>query len=213
MTDLTLCLLPLEAIIRCDWQLIITNLWLLWLMASSFTLPFFFVPINMTTTGVTKGHMGHVRFLTSVEVNTGSSPYGHHHQQNHQQDHQSKQQHHSKKGLLSLLPPVNSPVDPSDSNCSTTTSTSGGHHSQSPVTTTASETTQMSGTPSTSLPPTGNTSSSSHSSSSSIKMMVVSGGDGFEDFIPASTGSTGLPDLNETSGRDDSTNHLLLWSV
>ncbi|XP_037071246.1 rho guanine nucleotide exchange factor 17-like [Pollicipes pollicipes] len=36
------------------------------------------------------------------------------------------------------------------------------------------------------------------------KMLVISGGDGYEDF--RSSGS-------ELSGRDDSTNHLLLWSV
>ncbi|CAH1777886.1 unnamed protein product [Owenia fusiformis] len=37
------------------------------------------------------------------------------------------------------------------------------------------------------------------------KMLVVSGGDGYEDFI-----SSGA---NEAAGRDDSTNHLLLWQV
>ena len=36
------------------------------------------------------------------------------------------------------------------------------------------------------------------------KFLVVSGGDGYEDF--RASGST-------LSGRDDSTNHLLLWSV
>jgi len=34
--------------------------------------------------------------------------------------------------------------------------------------------------------------------------LVVSGGDGFEDFRASSTD-------NESAGRDDSTNHLLLW--
>ena len=36
------------------------------------------------------------------------------------------------------------------------------------------------------------------------KSLVVSGGDGYEDFQCSAA---------ELSGRDDSTNHLLLWSV
>ncbi|XP_036601972.1 rho guanine nucleotide exchange factor 17 isoform X3 [Trichosurus vulpecula] len=38
------------------------------------------------------------------------------------------------------------------------------------------------------------------------KMLVISGGDGYEDFRLSSSSS-------ETVGRDDSTNHLLLWRV
>lgn len=41
--------------------------------------------------------------------------------------------------------------------------------------------------------------------SSKSKMLVVSGGDGYEDFR--------LTNSSETVGRDDSTNHLLLWRV
>ncbi|KAL8191305.1 UNVERIFIED_CONTAM: Rho guanine nucleotide exchange factor (GEF) 17, partial [Gekko kuhli] len=37
------------------------------------------------------------------------------------------------------------------------------------------------------------------------KMLVISGGDGYEDFR--------LTNSSETVGRDDSTNHLLLWRV
>ncbi|XP_006812718.1 rho guanine nucleotide exchange factor 17-like [Saccoglossus kowalevskii] len=37
------------------------------------------------------------------------------------------------------------------------------------------------------------------------KMLVISGGDGYEDFCSTSS--------NEAAGRDDSTNHLLLWKV
>ncbi|XP_060074181.1 rho guanine nucleotide exchange factor 17-like [Ylistrum balloti] len=37
------------------------------------------------------------------------------------------------------------------------------------------------------------------------RMLVISGGDGYEDFRNNST--------NEVAGRDDSTNHLLLWQV
>ncbi|XP_076969758.1 rho guanine nucleotide exchange factor 17 [Tamandua tetradactyla] len=40
------------------------------------------------------------------------------------------------------------------------------------------------------------------------KMLVISGGDGYEDFRLSSGGSS-----SETVGRDDSTNHLLLWRV
>uniref|UniRef100_A0A8C2YUL3 Rho guanine nucleotide exchange factor 17 n=1 Tax=Chinchilla lanigera TaxID=34839 RepID=A0A8C2YUL3_CHILA len=41
------------------------------------------------------------------------------------------------------------------------------------------------------------------------KMLVISGGDGYEDFRLSSGGSSS----SETVGRDDSTNHLLLWRV
>ncbi|KAI6052716.1 rho guanine nucleotide exchange factor 17 [Marmota monax] len=41
------------------------------------------------------------------------------------------------------------------------------------------------------------------------KMLVISGGDGYEDFRLSSGGGGS----NETVGRDDSTNHLLLWRV
>jgi hypothetical protein len=37
------------------------------------------------------------------------------------------------------------------------------------------------------------------------KMLVISGGDGYEDFSNSSS--------NEMIGREDSTNHLLLWQV
>ena len=46
---------------------------------------------------------------------------------------------------------------------------------------------------------------------SGVRMMVVSGGDGFEDFTPSMTGT--VNPLNESTGKDDSTNHLLLWSI
>lgn len=38
-------------------------------------------------------------------------------------------------------------------------------------------------------------------------MLVISGGDGYEDFRLSSGGGGS----SETVGRDDSTNHLLLW--
>ncbi|KAM6159270.1 rho guanine nucleotide exchange factor 17 [Rhynchocyon petersi] len=41
------------------------------------------------------------------------------------------------------------------------------------------------------------------------KMLVISGGDGYEDFRLSSGGGGS----SETVGRDDSTNHLLLWRV
>lgn len=37
------------------------------------------------------------------------------------------------------------------------------------------------------------------------RMLVITGGDGYEDF------RTNV--FNESAGRDDSTNHLLLWQV
>ncbi|XP_069677397.1 rho guanine nucleotide exchange factor 17 isoform X2 [Periplaneta americana] len=43
------------------------------------------------------------------------------------------------------------------------------------------------------------------SSNSNVKLLVISGGDGYEDFRTSS--------VSEVAGREDSTNHLLLWHV
>ncbi|XP_038617610.1 rho guanine nucleotide exchange factor 17 [Tachyglossus aculeatus] len=50
---------------------------------------------------------------------------------------------------------------------------------------------------------------------SKAHMLVISGGDGYEDFRLASGagGGGGGGSSSETVGRDDSTNHLLLWRV
>lgn len=40
------------------------------------------------------------------------------------------------------------------------------------------------------------------------KLLVISGRDGYEDFRSSATNS-----LSEVAGREDSTNHLLLWEV
>lgn len=40
------------------------------------------------------------------------------------------------------------------------------------------------------------------------KTLVISGGDGYEDFR-----SSGNNTMSEIAGREDSTNHLLLWEV
>lgn len=40
------------------------------------------------------------------------------------------------------------------------------------------------------------------------KTLVISGGDGYEDFR-----SSGNNTMSEIAGREDSTNHLLLWDV
>lgn len=40
----------------------------------------------------------------------------------------------------------------------------------------------------------------------SSHMLIISGGDGFEDFRTSGTNT-----MNEVAGREDSTNHLLLW--
>ena len=37
-------------------------------------------------------------------------------------------------------------------------------------------------------------------------VLIISGGDGFEDFR-----NTGTNTVNEVAGREDSTNHLLMW--
>lgn len=39
-------------------------------------------------------------------------------------------------------------------------------------------------------------------------LLIISGGDGFEDFR-----SSGTSQLSDIAGREDSTNHLLLWQV
>lgn len=39
-------------------------------------------------------------------------------------------------------------------------------------------------------------------------LLIISGGDGFEDFR-----SSGTSPLSDIAGREDSTNHLLLWQV
>lgn len=43
------------------------------------------------------------------------------------------------------------------------------------------------------------------SSNTNVKLLVISGGDGYEDFRTSS--------VSEVAGREDSTNHLLLWHV
>ncbi|XP_076321010.1 uncharacterized protein LOC143230770 [Tachypleus tridentatus] len=45
----------------------------------------------------------------------------------------------------------------------------------------------------------------SSTTSTGCRLLVISGGDGYEDFCHSG--------LSETAGRDDSTNHLLLWQV
>lgn len=40
-------------------------------------------------------------------------------------------------------------------------------------------------------------------------MLVISGGDGYENFRPNSAASA----LNDCAGREDSTNHLLIWQA
>lgn len=39
----------------------------------------------------------------------------------------------------------------------------------------------------------------------STKLLVISGGDGYEDFRTSN--------ISEVAGREDSTNHLLLWNI
>lgn len=40
---------------------------------------------------------------------------------------------------------------------------------------------------------------------STTKLIVISGGDGYEDFRTTN--------ISEVAGREDSTNHLLLWNI
>ena len=47
---------------------------------------------------------------------------------------------------------------------------------------------------------------SSNSENDSNYVLIISGGDGYEDFR-----TTGTNTMNEVAGREDSTNHLLMW--
>lgn len=49
---------------------------------------------------------------------------------------------------------------------------------------------------------------STSKSSDHSGLLIISGGDGFEDFR-----SSGTNPLSDIAGREDSTNHLLLWQV
>ncbi|XP_071444281.1 uncharacterized protein [Hetaerina americana] len=49
---------------------------------------------------------------------------------------------------------------------------------------------------------------SGHSEEKPTKILVISGGDGYEDFRNSGNGPS-----SEVAGREDSTNHLLLWQV
>lgn len=94
-------------------------------------------------TGIPQGHTGHVRFLTSVDINESVSGSG----------------------------------EPSTA----TTATAVSERSSKGVET---------------------ANNSSH-------MLIISGGDGFELFEDFRTSGTNT--MNEVAGREDSTNHLLLW--
>lgn len=56
------------------------------------------------------------------------------------------------------------------------------------------------------------TSNNTFTQASASKVLVISGGDGFEEFTPSVSSSSSLP-VTESTGRDDSTNHLLIWSM
>ncbi|XP_070607613.1 rho guanine nucleotide exchange factor 17 [Erythrolamprus reginae] len=120
---------------------------LLWIGTSAgvvLTLPITGIPAALKTpplpVGLSQGHTGHVRFLTSIELPEGFS-------------------------VLFPLP----------------------------------------GEPGTDKPSESDKRDSTRHRPSKSKMLVVSGGDGYEDFR--------LTNSSETVGRDDSTNHLLLWRV
>uniref|UniRef100_A0A7M4FKD3 Rho guanine nucleotide exchange factor 17 n=1 Tax=Crocodylus porosus TaxID=8502 RepID=A0A7M4FKD3_CROPO len=101
-----------------------------------------------TLVGLSQGHTGHVRFLTSIELPDG----------------------------FDILFPL--PRDP------------GGSGTEKPSEVEKRDSTRH---------------RASNMALSKSKMLVISGGDGYEDFR--------LTNSSETVGRDDSTNHLLLWRV
>ncbi|XP_030055888.1 rho guanine nucleotide exchange factor 17 [Microcaecilia unicolor] len=99
----------------------------------------------LTPVGLSQGHTGHVRFLTSIEL---------------------------PDGFDVIFPLPREPGNEKPSDVETRDATR--HRS-------------------------------STTAQSKSKMLVISGGDGYEDFR--------LTNSSETVGRDDSTNHLLLWRV
>nr|XP_033804891.1 rho guanine nucleotide exchange factor 17 [Geotrypetes seraphini] len=99
----------------------------------------------LTPVGLSQGHTGHVRFLTSIELPDG----------------------------FDVIFPL--PKEPGNEKPSDVETRDATRHRPS----TAAQ--------------------------SKSKMLVISGGDGYEDFR--------LTNSSETVGRDDSTNHLLLWRV
>ena len=142
--------------------------------------------LTLFFTGLVYGHTGHVRFLASVEVPLMSQkPSG---QSNNGSD--SMKQRTSSTGSMVTTPT-------SASSVSSASSGLGPHLTQAATATSSSS--------SSSSLHRHMTSSSSSSVSLPAKVMVISGGDGYEDF--RNTAPT------ESAGKDDSTNHLLLWQV
>lgn len=48
----------------------------------------------------------------------------------------------------------------------------------------------------------------SKTKSDTKNILIISGGDGYEDFR-----NSGANSLSEIAGREDSTNHLLIWQI
>lgn len=139
---------------------------------------------NNTCAGIGKGHTGHVRFLTSVELpsscptlssctNSGSSSPFH-------------VAPSTPTTSISVASNILSRLGKQSSNASSTAAAAAAAAAAASA-----------------------SSSSAAAGHSATRTLVISGGDGFEDFTSnqSSAGEcTGV-------GRDDSTNHLLLWSV
>lgn len=166
-----------------------------------------------SVTGIPHGHTGHVRFLTCVELsnplpsNNGSSSgstrtaatvtasesfkYG-----GRMASHEAVplKRHSSSNSNTSNL---------TNSSCQTTTST---NSSQSNMTSTSSSGTLTSQAAATAAT---NALAGGGQRPKSASVLIISGGDGYEDF----RSSTAANSANEVAGREDSTNHLLLWQT
>ena len=176
---------------------------------------------DMDTSGISKGHTGHVRFLTSVEVAEGnassqsnnsqtsplqyfrslhhSSDHHHHHFYSKQQQQQQSSKHTSKYPSSGTSTPSSVGSPPSlGITVPQTAPITGSTNVPSPFSQ------QMS-------PPFTSNNTFAQASAAS-KVLVISGGDGFEEFTPSVSSSSSLP-VTESTGRDDSTNHLLIWSM
>ncbi|CAI9732281.1 rho guanine nucleotide exchange factor 17-like [Octopus vulgaris] len=146
-------------------------------------------------TGLVYGHTGHVRFLTSVELPNSSgqktesvtscTSFG-------SSNNQQQQQQQSYTSNTTITPTTNT---------TTTATVTSSSMSETPE----EEPTSPVVEGNLSLQEIQRRSSMATTATMATRMLVISGGDGYEDFRNNVA--------NEAAGRDDSTNHLLLWQV
>ncbi|GAB1601782.1 rho guanine nucleotide exchange factor 17-like [Argonauta hians] len=174
-----------------------------------------------SVTGLVYGHTGHVRFLTSVELpnNSGqkvdpATVAGSNHSTAFRTGNTQQQQQQQQQAPVNTTSTTNTTTTTTTTSSSTTTTTSsssGSGATTTPTTGSCSDTAaeEVTMTPAVegnlSLQEIQRRSSMATTATMATRMLVISGGDGYEDFRNNAA--------NEAAGRDDSTNHLLLWQV